>query len=82
MENFQGFRKNTFKLTFNSETCTTDVKKVQDELSKNHYEADQEVKTGLMPQLLNSEGRPHKLFPVRLYKNYIEHLNPNIFVLW
>ena len=32
MEIFHGFRKNTFKLTLNSETWITYVKKVQDEL--------------------------------------------------
>ena len=37
------------------------MKKVQDELSKNHHKTDQEIVTGFMPQLLNMDGKPHKL---------------------
>ena len=63
-ENFQGFTKDTFQLTFDSEISITYVKKVTDELSKNHQETDQEIITGFMPQLLDIDGQPHKLCPV------------------
>lgn len=35
-----------------------------------------------MPQLLNSDGRPHYLCPVRSFENYIAHLSPKINQLW
>ena len=81
-ENFQSFTNGTFQLAFNAETGICYIKKIQDEISKNHHEADQEVIIGFMPQLLNAEGRPHKMCPVRSFENYIEDLNPNIDCLW
>ena len=35
-----------------------------------------------MPQILNSDGQPHKLCPVRAFKNYINKLNPKNDWLW
>ena len=81
-ENFQDFTKDTFKLMYYVETSITYVKKFQGELSKNHKEGDQEIITGFMPQLLDTNGRPHKLCPVRLFENYLAHLNPKINKLW
>ena len=81
-ENFQGFSKDTFKLCYDTETGITYVKKIQDEISKNHPEMDQEIVTRFMPQLLSSDDHPHKLCPVQSYENYISHLNPNINALW
>ena len=57
-ENFQGFSKDTFKLCYDMETGITYVKKIQDELSKNHQETDQEIVTRFMPQLLGSMATP------------------------
>ena len=81
-ENFQSFTKQTFQLAYDTEMGISYIKKIQDEISKNHHEAGQEVITGFMPQLLNSKERPHKLCPVRSFENYIEHLNPNINSSW
>lgn len=53
------------------------VKKVCDETDKNHNQHDTEMVTGFMPQLLDANGRAHKMCPVRSYKNYMSHLNPN-----
>ena len=75
-ENFQDFHKDTFQLQFDVESGMTYVKKVQDEMSKNHKETDQEIKTGFMPQLLDIDGCTHRLCLVRSFENYIAHLNP------
>ena len=81
-ENFQSFTKETFQLSYDTETKMAFVKKIQDELSKNHQETDQEIITGFMPQLLHQNGHPHRMCPVRSFENYINHLNPNINALW
>ena len=56
------------------------VKKVMNEMSKNHKETDHEIITGFMPQLLDLNGRPHKLCPVRSFENYLNH--PDLPKLW
>ena len=81
-ENFHEFTMDTFQLQFDQETGIAFVKKVQDELLKNHQETDQEIVTGFMPQLLDRNGRPHHLYSVRSFENYLNHLNPNINSLW
>ena len=81
-ENFQGFIKDMFSLAFDSETGITYIRKVQDEMSKNHHETYQEIVTGFMPQLLNADGCPHKIRRARSFENYLSHLNPNIDSLW
>ena len=35
-----------------------------------------------MPQMLNAEGLPHKMCPVRSFENYLHKLNKNIPSLW
>ena len=74
--------KDTFELVYNADTQITFVKKVKDELTKNHKETNDENTTGFMPQLRNADGTKHKLCPVRSYENYINHLNPNSEWLW
>ena len=81
-ENFQEFTKDTFQLMFDNESGITYVRKVTDELSKNHQETDQEIITGFMPQLMEGTGHPHKLCPVRSFENYVNHLSPKIPNLW
>ena len=53
------------------------VKKVQDELTKNHRDLDVGVMTAFMPQILGPDGRPHKMCPIRSFENYITRLNEN-----
>ena len=81
-ENFQQFTKGTFKLMFDVESGISYVQKVEDEMSKNHHETNHEIITGFMPQMLNSQGTPHHLCPVRSFENYTSHLNPKIESLW
>ena len=75
-ENFHEFTKDTFQLQFNQETGIAFVKKAQDELSKNHQEADQEIVTGFMPQLLDHNGHLYHLCPVRSFENYLKSSEP------
>ena len=82
-ENIEKMTKNTFQLQFEEETGIAFVKKVEDEQTKNHCETDSEIITGYMPQMLDpTTGRPHKLCPVRSYKNYLWQLNPDNPMLW
>lgn len=81
-ENVHAFKKDTFELVFDTDTRITYVKKAVDELTKNHRENDNNKITGFMPQLLDTDGRPHRLCPVRCFENYIFHLNPKIDNLW
>ena len=61
----------------------TYVKKVEDEMTKNHHENDQqEIITGFIPQLLQSDGTPHKLCPMRSFENYLSNLNQGTEKLW
>ena len=66
MENFQQFTKDTVKLHFDSETGISYVKKVQDKANKetNYKETDNEIITGLMPQILDMNGHLHNLCPM------------------
>ena len=65
-----------------SETGISYVKKVQDEMSKYHKETNQEIITGFMPQVLDIDGKPHRLCPVCSFENYLGHLDPKIDSLW
>ena len=47
IENIHEFDINTFELQFDNSTGIAYVKKVKDELTKNHCENDQELITGL-----------------------------------
>ena len=73
---------NTFDLVYDTETWITYVKKVVDELTKNHKEVNSEITTGFMPQILDVDGKPHKMCPVRSYENYINHLHKDSDELW
>ena len=63
-ENVINMQKDTFNLVYDSETKITYVKKVKDELTKNHKEVNSEITTGFMPQMLKEDGTPHKMCPV------------------
>ena len=82
-ENIDKMTKNTFKLEYDTEIGMAYVRKVQDEVTKNHQETDSEIITGFMPQILDATtGVPHKLCPVRSFENYLCHLNPEQISLW
>ena len=81
-ENFHAMTKEFFQLVYDPETQMTYVKKVSDELTKNHKETNNEVLTGFMPQFLDSTGHPHPLCPIRSFENYVNNLNENIPNLW
>ena len=69
--------KSMFALQYDVDTKIAYVKKIRDEMTKNHKGKDNEITTRFMPQVLTSSGEPHKLCPVRSLKNYLNKLNPN-----
>ena len=81
-ENIKDMTKETFQLHYNTETKIAYVKKVVDELTKNHQECNNEIITGFMPQLLTSKGFPHKLCPIRAFENYTTKLHTECNDLW
>ena len=81
-ENFHDLEKDDFALEFDTDTKIAYVRKVKDELTKNHKDLDIDVKTGFMTQVMGVDGRPHKLCPVRSFENYLSHLNPKCKMLW
>lgn len=81
-ENIHDFKKDTFKLEYNADAGIAYVRKVKDELTKNHRETDYDLITGFMPQLLDANRRSHKMCPVRSFENLLAALNPKIDSLW
>ena len=75
-------QKEDFALEYDAETNIAFVRKVKDELTKNHKDSDIDVTSGFMTQVLDANGRPHKLCPVRNFENYVNHLNPKAKWLW
>ena len=73
---------NTFELQYDNSTGIAFVKKVKDELTKNHRETDDKLITGFMPQMKNPDGSVSKMCPVRSYENYINSLDPKGNFLW
>ena len=82
VENIHSFDKNTFELQYDTTTGIAYVKKVKDELTKNHSETDQELITGFMPQIKNPDGTIAKMCPVRSFENYINVLDNKVNFLW
>ena len=70
------------QLMYDSNTNIAYVKKVRDEMTKNHKECNKEIYIGFMPQILDANGRPHHLCPVRSFENYFNKLNPKLDDLW
>ena len=75
-ENMEKMGKDHFKLEFDKKQELWFVMKSKDELTKNHKEIG-EIISGLMP-----ENRDDKMCPVRSYRKYMEHLNPENKFLW
>ena len=70
-ENIHDMSVHTFELKYDTNTRITYVKKVVDEMTKNHCEKDSELITGFMPQMKNIDRTIAKLCPVRSYENYV-----------
>ena len=82
-ENIEIMTKDTFKLEYDTEIQMAYVKKVQDEVTKNHQELNSEIITGFMPEIIDpTTGIPHRLCQVRSFENYIGKLNPVSNMLW
>ena len=75
-ENMETMKKDHFELDFNQQTETWRVIKTKDELTKNHRGIEQLV-SGCMP-----ENPTDPLCPVKSYKIYTDHLNPENEFLW
>ena len=69
-ENIYDMKKNTFELNFDEDTRIAYMKKMADEMTKNHKESDSEVITGIMPQIINPETL------------YLNKLHPDSEYLW
>ena len=82
-ENIYDMKKNTFELDFDTDTRIAFVKKVTDEIQKNHQEGNSEIITGFMPQIIDpATGNPHKMCPVLSFELYINRLHPDNEFLW
>ena len=75
-ENMDKMRKNDFEVFFDQKSETWFVKKVRDELTKNHRDREQIV-SGFMP-----ENRDDPLCPVASFRKYQEHLSPKNDYMW
>ena len=69
-------KKNDFELRFNRQKEEWYVVKVKDELTKNHRDMENLV-SGVMP-----ENKDDIMCPVKSFRTYIEHLNPNNDYMW
>ena len=82
-ENIEKMTKSTFELKYDNEIGMAYVQKIEDEMTKNHQEVNNEIITGFMPQIVDTiTGLPHKMCPVRSFENYVAHLNPESEMLW
>lgn len=69
--------KDTFAIFQDNTTGLKYVKKVQDEMQKNHSECDGEIITGFMPEI-----KGDRMCPVRSFEMYLSLLNPRSNDLW
>ena len=81
-ENIKDITKEMFQLHYDPETKFSYVKKVVDEIQKNHKECDNEIITGFMPEMLNTDGTSHKLCPVKAFQRCMYNLHPDNNNLW
>ena len=77
-----GMTKSTFQLAYDKESGICYIKKKEDEMTQNHRERDTGLITGFILQILDADGTPHRLCPVRSFENYINYLNPKCQGLW
>ena len=81
-ENIHDMTIGTFELQYDTNTGITYVKKIIDEMTKNHRERDNEIITGFMPQMRNEDGSVSKMCPVRSFENYMNALDKRVNFLW
>ena len=75
-KNMELMKKDDFAMCFDTKNELWYVKKVKDELTKNHKDPEGIV-TGYMP-----ENKDDKLCPVRSYRMYLDRLEPSNEYLW
>ena len=75
-ENIESMTKDTFQLKYENDLQMAYIEKVQDEETKNHKECNTEIVTSFIPQLMDINGKVHRLCPVRSFENYLNVLNP------
>ena len=75
-ENMEKMKKSMFIFGFNDKNEMWYIYKHQDELTKNHQNINKKV-SGFMP-----ENKDDTFCPVKLFRKYLEHLNPENNYLW
>ena len=81
-ENIYTMTKETYQIGYDEESGITCILKAKDECTKNHQETNNPVLTGYMPEIIGSDGKPHKMCLVRSFKSYIDKLNELCPYLW
>lgn len=76
-ENMHKMMKSMFEVRHDYQLDCDYVIKVEDKATKNHCETDQLIITNFMP-----ENKTDKMCPVRSFRIYIDHLNPQNPYLW
>lgn len=77
IQNMHSMTKETFKVCVDDESGKKYVKKAADELDKNHVSSSDDIVTGFMPAIPNSQ-----LCPVSNYELYLAKLHPDCDSLW
>ena len=75
-DNMEKMQKDHFETKFNTETEEWFVIKKKDELTKNHRDMENMV-SGIMP-----ENKTDPLCPVKSFREYLSHLNPDCKMMW
>ena len=75
-ENMELMKRDDFALCFDTKSEMWYVKKIKDELTKNHKDLENII-TGYMP-----ENKDDKLCPVGSYRMYLEKLDPSNDFMW
>lgn len=76
-ENIAEMEVDTFQIVYDPQAKVKYVKKVKDELTKNHKDLDKEIITGFMPEIPGND-----LCPVKSFEKYVSHLHPEGSALW
>lgn len=66
-----------FQVIEDPQTQSRYVKKVKDEMTKNHKQIDDEIVTGFMPEIPGNH-----MCPVKSFEKYVSHLHPEGSFLW
>ena len=76
-ENMHTMKKSMFEIVHDDSLDIDCVIKVEDEATKNHCETDQPILTNFIPG-----NKEDKMCPVRSFRMYLSHLNPENEYLW